>query len=57
MTPNALELKIHAVGEVAVVSSLVIAEMFDKDHKHVLRDIRALEIGPGPIMVSSDRCA
>jgi len=39
-------LRLRADGTVPVVNSRDVAEMFEKDHRHVLRDIKALEIGP-----------
>jgi Rha family phage regulatory protein len=30
----------------AVTTSQIVAEMFDKDHKNVLRDIEALDCSP-----------
>lgn len=46
MTENNLitELVVQNMDGKAMVSSLVVAERFNKSHKHVLRDIESLEL-------------
>ena len=40
---------VYANGAVALTNSILVAKKFEKDHQHILRDIRALVEGVSKI--------